>query len=212
MLKAIISSPANGAYGVQFEHQIYGRRTHEAMNVWIPCASLAHASAVAKAYNGVAFTETRMLTAGEPAGGKEGWTDTPLPDTAPKAPSRPTEGRELSHHGEPIACGLSRRPYVDHAAVLWRGSEMGVPDYTAPDVTPQDALHFGVRHVPINEQGYNDADGVHWGAGAKLWHARADGEGMGGVLVSRWFRAPSYAHAVTHIRTEFPRATTQRVA
>lgn len=60
MLKAIISSPANGTFGVQFEHQTYGRRTHEAMNVWIPCASLEHASSVAKAYNGVAFTEARV--------------------------------------------------------------------------------------------------------------------------------------------------------
>ncbi len=27
----------------------------------------------------------------------------------------------------------------------------------------------------------------------------------------RWFRAPSYAHAVAHVRAEFPNATTQRV-
>ena len=31
------------------------------------------------------------------------------------------------------------------------------------------------------------------------------------LVAGRWFRAPSYAHAVAHVREEFPNATTQRV-
>lgn len=98
---------------------------------------------------------------------------------------------------------------VDHMA-QYRGAPMGVADYTAPDVTPQDALHFVIRRVPLDDGGYA-ADGVYWGLPQDtLWHAAATVDGA--VVVSRWFRAPSYAHAAFYIRAEFPKTTTQRVS
>lgn len=123
-----------------------------------------------------------------------------------------TQGRELNHHGEPIASGMSRTP--DPSRIReeqYRGAPMGVADYTSPDTTPQDALHFGIRYVSLDDGGYA-ADGIYWGVGAKLWHARGDDAANDSVLVSRWFRAPTYAHAVDIVRREFPKCTTQRVS
>lgn len=87
---------------------------------------------------------------------------------------------------------------------------MGVADYMAPDVTPQDALHFGIARIALDKGGYAP-DGVYWGLPqGTLWHARVTVDGT--TLVSRWFRAPTHAHAAEHIRGEFRNATTHRVA
>lgn len=204
MLKAVVRCLAADVPQVVFETQAYGATVHSCMAVAIPCASLDHARAVAKAYNGVAFTEER-------------------------------KGRELNHLGEPIACGMSRTPdpsrvkHASHArpagelpphvtpahddavySARYRGAPLGMADYTAPDVLPHDLLHLGIRRVALDEQGYAP-DGVYWGLPqGTLWHARAEQDGA--LIVSRWFRAPSYAHAVARIRDDFRHATTQRVA
>lgn len=110
----------------------------------------------------------------------------------------------LNHHGEPIAAGISRKP------AQYRGAPMGVADYTAPDVTPKDHLVFGIRRLALDAQGYAP-DGIYWGLPQKtMWHAMASEHGTN--TVSRWFRAPSYAHAAEIVRAEFPNALTQRVA
>lgn len=219
MLKAVITSPTGDAYGVTFEAQSYGRPNRDLPSFYLPCASYDHARAVAKAYNGVAFTEDRPRYGGS------------LKDNLAQARA----GRELNHYGEPIACGMSRTPdpsrvkHASHArpagelpphvtpahddviySARYRGAPLGMADYTAPDVLPHDLLHFGIRRVALDEQGYAP-DGVYWGLPqGTLWHARAEQDGA--LIVSRWFRAPSYAHAVARIRDDFRHATTQRVA
>ena len=111
---------------------------------------------------------------------------------------------ELNHHGEPIACGHSRQPDPQY-----RGAPMGVANYTAPDVLPTDTLHFGIARIALDEGGYAP-DGVYWGLPRNtLWHALATEHGA--TVAARWFRAPSYAHAVNIVREEFSRAVTQRV-
>lgn len=91
----------------------------------------------------------------------------------------------------------------------YRGAPMGVADYTAPDVLPTDVLHFGIARIALDKGGYAP-DGVYWGLPqGTLWHALATEHGA--TIAARWFRAPSYAHAVAHVREEFPNATTQRV-
>lgn len=173
MLKAIVTSPSHAVYGVTFEHQHYGRTAPDHISVYVPCADFQHAHAVAKAYNGVAFTEDRSKPAGE------------LPPHVMPA------------HDDVVG------------SQQYRGAPKGVPDYTAPDVTPLDALYFGICEVRLDDGGYAP-DGVYWGIGAKLWHARATVHAV--TVVSRWFRALSYAHAVQIIRTEYRNATTQRVS
>jgi hypothetical protein len=195
MLKAVITSPASGAFGVTFETTIYGKPDHLRPSFYLPCAGYEHADRVAKAYNGVAFTE----------------------DRAKVGPPVITAGRELNHHGEPVACGLSRAPVNPLSEgdgwqapmSQYRGAPMGIADFTAPDVTRLDVLHFGLRRVKLDDGGY-DTTGIYWGLPQNtLWQARAEVDGS--LVVSRWFRAPSYAHAVGTIRGEFPKATTQRV-
>lgn len=185
MLKAVVTSLGRDASPqVVFETQVYGRTSHECITVAVPCASREHAMRVAEAYNGVAFTEARNDAADALAFSLQS---------------------ALNHHGEPIAGGMSRKPDPQY-----RGAPMGVGDYTAPDVTPQDALHFGIRRVALDEGGYAP-DGIYWGLPRNnLWHAYSSPSDS--VLVSRWFREPSYAHAVVRIRAEFANATTQRVS
>ena len=167
MLKAIVTSFGPGAVGVTFESQSYGRTNRELPTFYLPCASREHAMAVAKAYNGVAFTEDR----------------TP-----------------------PTRAGLMA---AADAIEQYRGAPMGVADYTAPDVLPIDILHFGIARIALDEGGYAP-DGVYWGLPRNtLWHALATEHGA--TMAARWFRAPSYAHAVAHVREAFPNATTQRV-
>lgn len=208
MLKAAITSPASGVYGVTFETTLYGKPDPFRPSFYLPCGSCEHAARVAKAYNGVAFTEDRakeeppVITAGKSL------ADTIAAlrigdDARHKARARP----ELNHHGEPVACGHSRTP---DPAPQYRGAPMGIADFTAPDVTPQDRLHFGIARIPLDEGGYAP-DGVYWGLPRNtLWHALATEHGA--TMAARWFRAASYAHAVSHVREEFPKATTQRVA
>lgn len=164
MLKAVITSPTAGVYGVEFETQSYGRKVWDLPSVYLPCASREHATRVAQAYNGIAYTETRTASVDAPA------------VTEPPAP-----------------------------AERYRGAPLGVADYTAPDVTPLDTLHFGIRRERLDTQGYSGT-GVYWGIGAPLWQATATDKGA--VLVSRWFRAPTHAHADQMIRAAFPSATT----
>ena len=148
-------------------------------------------------YQRAAFTETRETPERKVA--KE------VARAIASLPGEPTTlGRELNHHGEPIACGHSRQPDPQY-----RGAPMGIADYTAPDVTPLDALHFGIARIALDKGGYAP-DGVYWGLPqGTLWHALATEHGA--TVAARWFRAPSYAHAVAHVREEFPNATTQRV-
>ena len=95
------------------------------------------------------------------------------------------------------------------AVEQYRGAPMGVADFTAPDVLPTDVLHFGIRRVRLDGGGYAP-DGVYWGWPTNtLWHALATEHGA--TVAARWFRAPSYAHAVNIVREEFSRAVTQRV-
>ena len=183
MLKAIVTSFGPGAVGVTFESQSYGRTNRELPTFYLPCASREHATAVAKAYNGVAFTEKR-----------------PAVDAALVAADMAELERKglgaLNHHGEP-------------QSAQYRGAPMGVADYTAPDVLPTDTLHFGIARIALDKGGYAP-DGVYWGLPqGTLWHALATEHGA--TVAGRWFRAPSYAHAVAHVREEFPNATTQRV-
>ena len=197
MLKAVVTSFGPGAVGVTFESQSYGRTNRESPTFYLPCASREYAMAVAKAYNGVAFTETRETPERKVA--KE------VTRAIASLPGEPTTlGRELNHHGEPIACGHSRQPDPQY-----RGAPMGIADYTAPDVTPLDALHFGIARIALDKGGYAP-DGVYWGLPqGTLWHALATEHGA--TVAARWFRAPSYAHAVNIVREEFSRAVTQRV-
>lgn len=184
MLKAAVTSPRADFYGVEFETVVYGRKSYAHPATFIPCASYEHAQAVAKAYNGVAFTEERPAVGAALV-------------AADMAELERKGLGDLNHHGEPLACGMSR------------GALMGVADYTAPDVTPQDALHFGIRRVALDEGGYA-LDGVYWGLPTNtLWYALATVNGA--TVVARWLRGPSYAHAVARVRGEFPNATTQRV-
>lgn len=187
MLKAVITSPTSDAYGVTFEAQSYGRTNRDLPSFYLPCASLEHARAVAKAYNGVAFTE-----------------------------ERPAVGAALVKHASHARPAGELPPHVTPAhddviySARYRGAPLGMADYTAPDVLPHDLLHFGIRRVALDEQGYAP-DGVYWGLPqGTLWHARAEQDGA--LIVSRWFRAPTYAHAVARIRDDFQHATTQRVA
>lgn len=211
MLKAIVTSFGPGAVGVTFESQSYGRTNRELPTFYLPCASREHAMAVAKAYNGVAFTETRETPERKVAKEVARVIDSvplgPVTLSASMAQHKPrtggiddwraSKGRELNHHDDVVA---SER---------YRGAPMGIADFTAPDVTPQDALHFGIARIALDKGGYAP-DGVYWGLPqGTLWHALATEHGA--TMVGRWFRAPSYAHAVTHVREEFPNATTQRV-
>lgn len=231
MLKAAITSPASGVYGVTFETTLYGKPDPFRPSFYLPCGSYEHAARVAKAYNGVAFTEVRPPIKNDPAElSRQVEATTPgksLADTIAalrigddarhKARARP----ELNHHGEPVACGHSRKPgelppHVTPAhddvvySARYRGAPMGIADFTAPDVTPQDRLHFGIARIALDEGGYAP-DGVYWGLPRNtLWHALATEHGA--TMAARWFRAASYAHAVSHVREEFPKATTQRVA
>lgn len=184
MLKAIVTSFGPGAVGVTFESQSYGRTNRDLPTFYLPCASRAHAVTVANAYNGVAFTETR--------------------ETPERKVAKEVARAIASLPGEPIACGHSRQPDPQY-----RGAPLGIADFTAPDVLPTDALHFGIARIALDKGGYAP-DGVYWGLPqGTLWHALATEHGA--TMVGRWFRAPSYAHAVTHVREEFPNATTQRV-
>ena len=186
MLKAVVTSFGPGAVGVTFESQSYGRTNRELPTFYLPCASRAHAVTVANAYNGVAFTETR---------------ETPERKAAKEV------ARAIAHL--PVNPSRSGLLAAADAVERYRGAPMGVADYTAPDVTPLDALHFGIARVALDEGGYAP-DGVYWGLPRKnLWHALATEHGA--TVAARWFRAPSYAHAVAHVREEFSRATTQRV-
>lgn len=179
MLKAVITSPASGVFGVTFETTVYGKPDHLRPSFYLPCAGLDHATRVASAYNGVAFTENRAKV-GPPV----------ITTAAPANPLPEGDGWQ------------SPMPQ-------YRGAPMGIADFTAPDVTAQDALHFGLRRVKLDDGGY-DTTGIYWGLPQNtLWQARAEVDGS--LVVSRWFRAPSYAHAVATIRGEFPKATTQRV-
>ena len=187
MLKAVVTSFGPGAVGVTFESQSYGRTNRELPTFYLPCASREHAMAVAKAYNGVAFTETR---------------ETPERKVAKEV------ARAITHLpvNPPTRAGLMA---AADAVEQYRGAPMGVADYTAPDVLPTDVLHFGIARIALDEGGYAP-DGVYWGLPRNtLWHALATEHGA--TVAARWFRAPSYAHAVNIIREEFPNATTQRV-
>jgi len=197
MLKAVMSSPRSGVYGVEFETVVDGRKSFAHPSTFIPCVSFDHAKAVAHAFNGVAFTETRLQAPGEPAGGQEGRAATSLPATTAEATGRSTL--------------LDAADAVDrYHGRGRRGAPLGEPDYTAPDVTPTDVLLFSIRRVALNAGGY-DAAGVYWGLPqGTLWHATAAQDGA--TLVSRWFREPTYAHAVMHVRAEFTRAVTQRIS
>ncbi len=184
MLKAIVTSFGPGAVGVTFESQSYGRTNRELPTFYLPCASREHAMAVANAYNGAAFTEER---------------ETPERKVAKEV------ARAIAHL--PVNPSRSGLLAAADAVERYRGAPMGVADYTAPDVTPQDALHFGIARIALDKGGYAP-DGVYLPQGT-LWHALATEHGA--TVAARWFRAPSYAHAVAHVREAFPNATTQRV-
>lgn len=117
-----------------------------------------------------------------------------------------TEERTPPAGNPPTRAGLMA---AADAIEQYRGAPMGIADFTAPDVTPLDALYFGIARVALDKGGYAP-DGVYWGLPqGTLWHALATEHGA--IVAARWFRAPSYAHAVAHVREEFSRATTQRV-
>ena len=212
MLKATVTSFGPGAVGVTFESQSYGRTNRELPTFYLPCASREHAMTVAKAYNGVAFTETRETPERKVAKEVARVIDSvplgPVTLSASMAQHKPRTGGiddwRASKGREPIACGHSRQPDPQY-----RGAPMGVADYTAPDVLPTDVLHFGIARIALDKGGYAP-DGVYWGLPqGTLWHALATEHGA--TVAARWFRAPSYAHAVNIVREEFSRAVTQRV-
>lgn len=196
-LKAVATSPVSGVYGVDFEHTYNGRKNWNTPSTYIPCASFAHAQAVVQAFNSV---PTR-----EPA--RNDVADV-MAMQAVVAPTAAGMAKGTLEYLASQARPTTRSPLAEEMFNQYRGAPMGVADYVSTDVTPQDALVFGIRRITL-DGGYSKT-GVYWGVGNTLWHAAATQDGA--IVASHWLRAETYAIAASAIRARYANALTQRVA